>query len=114
MTAPRYLSAREVAELLGCSYNAALRTMRAAGCLKIGALVRVSQDALDSYLTTCQDPASRRMSFAEKIAPGSGPTYPETNRTYRSKPTTRMKRKPDSSSCSSLEDYEKLRRGIGR
>lgn len=50
---PQYLSAFEVAARLSCSYHKALKVMREAGAIKIGALVRIDEARLRSYLTQC-------------------------------------------------------------
>ncbi len=50
----QYLSVREVAARLSCSYDHALRIMIRAGAEKQGRYVRISEDTLASYLATCK------------------------------------------------------------
>lgn len=114
MALPRYLAPREVAELLSCSYGAALRIMRAAGARKMGALVRVSEEDLESYINACHDPESLRVSSAAKTALDSLRISAVPSRTSHSTLKTNQKPSQNSRPCSSLADYEKLIRGTGR
>jgi len=70
MPIARHLSPREVAELLSCSYDGALKIMRRAGAVKIGGLVRVSEDVLSAYLDSCREPT--------EDAPGSTMSWAST------------------------------------
>src|SRR5206468_6077429 len=68
MALPRFLTAREVAESLNISYDGALRLMRAAGAVKVGELVRVSEEALLSHLDQCRE---RKPALGCTSAPGA-------------------------------------------
>lgn len=66
----KYLSAFDVAERLSCSYHKALKVIREAGATKIGALVRVEEAQLQSYLEKCRELA-RPVSTPDQAARGS-------------------------------------------
>lgn len=109
MALPRYLAAEDVKEILGCSYGKALKAMREAGSIKVGALVRVREDKLYAHLERrCPDRASRRTSSEEKGDEASTPIFRETSPTSASEPKTKRKRRPPLPNCSTLADYDRL------
>ena len=105
----RWLHAREVAEMLSMSYHGALRIMKRAGAKKIGGLVRVSEEALESYVNLCPDADPARECTSDP-AERSG-----TRRSATPKSTSHLapKRKPrrgsSSRNCSSVAEFANWR-----
>lgn len=108
MGIPRYLHGREVAALLGCSYDAALRIMRDTGeAVKVGALVRVPEPALQSYLDTCRVNESRLSPIVAQVARvGTSPSTgtPVTSRSRRRTRLLRSEKSPTSSTSTEPVD----------
>ncbi len=114
MALPQYLSVYTVAERLQCSYDAALRIMRACGATKIGGIVRVEEDRLVSYLETWREKGKDRTSTSGRAAPVGTATSTEKIKTSALKPTTKQKPYLNSQSCRNSKDFERLRKAIGR
>lgn len=110
MALPRYMSPREVAELLSCSYDGALRIMKRAGAKKVGALVRISEDALRCFLDSCPDLGGDLTSIDEQASVAGTPISTATTRTSRSTPTTSVRQTSTCSTLSASAQLKALRR----
>ena len=109
MSLPRYLSAFDVKERLGVSYSAALRIMRWAGAVKVGALVRVSELALESYLERCQDKNAALECTDALGAPFGTPRSTTPTSTSVLARTTRRKPRLPSQPCLSAAEFKSWR-----
>lgn len=105
---PRYVSAFEVAATLGVSYHKALRVMREAGAIKIGALVRIEETRLRSYLDQCPELARPVCSSAPVARAG---TTPSTRRSAMSASARQTTTRPgdDLPRCSSAAEFARWR-----
>jgi len=108
----RYLSATQVAEMLACSYDAALAVVKAAGGKKIGGLVRVREDRLEEYLDRCPDAADPTSTRAPVVAACGRTSTGSTSTSRSARPKT--KQRPASPSCSSVTDIWNWRPGKSR
>jgi hypothetical protein len=110
----QYISVREVASRMQCSYEAARRLAMRAGAIKIGALVRIREDLLASYLQACPALGKVPASIDDPADPAGTPTSTGTTKTSASKPPTRPKRQRGSGTSSRLIEFERLRKTIAR
>lgn len=111
MPIARHYSALQVADLLGCSEAAARKVIEAAGATRpLGSLVRISEDALQSYLDRCRAPAKDHGSIGAPVAPAGGVPSTE-NATSHSAKAPKPKRSIDSppmpENVASLKEWRK-------
>ena len=111
MALPRYITVHDVAEMLSISYDSALRLVHDAGGIKVRpGLVRISEDALASYLRRCPGAKQAHESTDALAARVCSPRSAETSDTSRLEPTTTRKPVSRSQISSSVERLKLLRR----
>src|SRR5688572_22107981 len=110
MALPRYLSVHAVAELLSCSYDSALRVVQQAGGIKVRGLVRISEDALASYLQACPSARPDHASTPVPVAEDSSARSTETSGISPLEPTIVTRPNSDSPISSSVAQLRAMRR----